>query len=183
MRSYLAVSILLSFASTSTAAETGPELAPIIHPATIGSLKELLCMDRCQLLDLYRQAQPGPVPCGYAPGRNIPKPGQHGNKLRSALTRITAWQGKHFEPEGVMVNKMFGVKTNKAAIYYGESWLDGKPSLILDYQDTSRMWSQYRDELREVSPGIYLGIMYERTCAEPKIKRFFAIDARCNSAR
>jgi hypothetical protein len=174
---------LLACVLPSPAAAQEAAVAAQTYPSTICSTKELVGMDRCQLLDLYRQAQPGPVPCGYAPGRNIPKPGQHGNKFRSALTRITAWQGKYFEPEGVMVNKMFGVKTNKAAIYYGESWLDGRPSLILDYQGTSRMWSQYRDELREVSPGIYLGIMYERTCAEPKIKRFFAIDARCNSAR
>jgi hypothetical protein len=149
-----------------------------IYPAAIECTKDLVHMDRCQLLDLYQRAEPGPVPCGYAPGRNIPNPGHRGTALRSALARMTVWQGKYFEPDGFMVNRMFGVKTNKAQIYYAESWLDGKPSLILDYEPTSRMWSQYRDELREVSPGIYLGIMYQRDCAEPKIKTFFAIDAR-----
>jgi hypothetical protein len=154
-----------------------PPPAPT-YPAAIDCTKELVRMDRCQLLDLYQRAEPGPVPCGYAPGRNIPNPGHRSTAMRSALARMTVWQGKYFEPDGFMVNRMFGVKTNKAQIYYGESWLDGKPSLILDYEETSRMWSQYRDELREVSPGIYLGIMYQRKCPEPKIKTFFAIDAR-----
>jgi hypothetical protein len=155
-----------------------PPTAPA-YPAALDCIKELVRMDRCQLLDLYQRAEPGPIPCGYAPGRNIPNPVHRSTAMRSALMRVTAWQGKYFEPDGFMVNRMFGVKTNKAQIYYGESWLDGKPSLILDYEQTSRMWSQYRDELREVSPGIYLGIMYQRDCLEPKIKTFFAIDARC----
>ncbi len=50
-------------------------------------------------------------------------------------------------------------------MYVGESLLDGQPALILDYSK-SRLWPDVRDEEREVSPGLYLGIMYRGEVAD-----------------
>jgi hypothetical protein len=68
------------------------------------------------------------------------------------------------------------VKAVRAEAYYGESWLDGRPSIILDYVHTSRLFGKARDEMREISPGVYLGLTYLRRCPEPKLVAYFAIE-------
>jgi hypothetical protein len=88
----------------------------------------------------------------------------------------TFWQGKMFPGDGTMVNKMFGLPAIKALITSGESFIDGKPSTIFDYHDTSLVWRNYRDEVREVSPGVYLGIMHWVGWCGPKIATWFALD-------
>jgi hypothetical protein len=40
------------------------------------------------------------------------------------------------------------------------SWLDNQPAIILDYSKTSLVARSVRDEIREVGPGTYLGIVY-----------------------
>jgi hypothetical protein len=138
----------------------------------------LLKLPECELARIYKCAAPGPIPCGYTPGLVIMKPGSIITAPVGRVLERTAWQGKYFPDEGTMVNRMFGVPTIAAAIYPGESWLDGGPSLVFDYEDTSVVWTRYRDEVREVSPGVYLGIMHRRTKNGPKIATWFALDAR-----
>ena len=41
----------------------------------------------------------------------------------------------------------------------GPSWLDGKPSIIMDYSATSRVWADVRDEVREVAGSFVLGAL------------------------
>src|SRR2546421_327244 len=62
-------------------------------------------------------------------------------------------------------------------VYHDTSWYDGRPALILDYADTSLVYKKYRDEIREVAPGLYLGLMYKRRCPQPKFKMYFALQA------
>jgi hypothetical protein len=89
------------------------------------------------------------------------------------------WQGKIFDESGnSAVNKFFGLKVIRANVYCAESWRDGRPALILDYSETSRLYAPYRDEIREVAPGLYLGLMYERTSPAPKLKMYFVLEAR-----
>ena len=74
------------------------------------------------------------------------------------------WQGKVFEPgQTSAVNRFFGMRLVRAQVYQGPSWLDGQPSLILDYSQTSRVYANNRDEIRQVAPGLFLGLMYDRT--------------------
>jgi hypothetical protein len=80
-----------------------------------------------------------------------------------------------------MVNRQFGVPTISAAIQDGESYIDGRPTLVFDYEDTSLICTRYRDEVREVSPGVYLGVMHKRTKDGPKVATWFALDARGDS--
>jgi hypothetical protein len=63
-----------------------------------------------------------------------------------------------------------------ADVYVGESWADGRPSLIFDYS-RSRLWPDVRDEVREVAPGLYLGVMY-RGGAPANPPMYFTLDAR-----
>ena len=48
----------------------------------------------------------------------------------------------------------------RAKVFSGESWFDGKESIILDYRHTSRVAHWIRDEIRMIDTGTYLGIVY-----------------------
>lgn len=139
--------------------------------------EQLLRMEEEQLLQLYKCGIPNPVPCGYTPGTVIYRPGSCLTVASSKMFRFTAWQGK-FINCGTMTNRQFGVPAIKAAISNGESWIDGKPTLVFDYENTSVICARYRDEVREICPGIYLGCMHKRTKTGPEISVWFALDAR-----
>lgn len=146
---------------------------PLPSPQT---MDDLVRMSAADLTALYLASPAATIPTGYAPGRAIKNPGSRGTVRNARMTGVV-WQGKIFRDDGTMINRMFGVgKMIPAEVYMGESLLDGKPALILDYSK-SRLWPDVRDEVREVSPGLYLGIMYKgKTQMEQKM--FFALDAR-----
>jgi hypothetical protein len=129
-----------------------------------------------ELEQLYRQATRGNFPCGYTRGRAIYCPDKKISGSRSAVSRLL-WKGKHFCDDGTMINQWLGVRAVRARVYEGESWLDGCPSIIMDYDGMSRVvWSHVRDEVREVAPGLYLGIMYDHR--DPcRYRTFFALEA------
>jgi len=140
------------------------------------TMQQLVRMSNADLTALYMASPPGSVPSGYTPGRSIKNPGSRRTVLNSRATRLV-WQGKIFRDDGTMVNRLFGVgRAIPAEVYMGHSLLDGQPSLIFDYSK-SRLWPDVRDEVREVSPGLYLGIMY-RGRGQMEQKQFFTLDAR-----
>jgi len=147
-------------------------------PSPAYTPEQLLRMCESDLMSLYKCSGPAPVPKTYTPGLVIFKPGSCITVPTARALECTAWQGKYFPCEGTMVNRQFGMPTVKATIYAGQSWLDGRPSTVFDYADTSLVCKRYRDEVREVSPGVYLGIMHRRGKDGPKIATWFALDAR-----
>jgi hypothetical protein len=141
------------------------------------SLKQLVRMSGPELEQLYRQSSVGGVPIGRVRGRVIVRPGTRLAVPASKAARVV-WQGKVFDDDQCgAVNRFFGVKIIRARVYLAESWLDGQPSLILDYHETSRLYAPYRDEIREVAPGLYLGYMYDRRTPQPTLKMLFALEA------
>lgn len=139
------------------------------------TLAQLTRMSRCALEALYRDAEPGSVPCGRTRGKPIHCPDEPLARLRSKAVG-TVWRGKLFGPDEMLINQWLAFRAIRARVYVGPSWCDGRPSIILDYHDTSRVWADVRDEIREVSPGVYLGRMYRRDCAQPQFKMFFALE-------
>jgi hypothetical protein len=151
------------------------EASSMQEPVPIRTLDDLVTLSASQLDQLYRQGQAGPVPTGKVRGRAL-YPESRFPKARSNAARL-AWQGKVFDPEtSTATNRFFGVKAVKGNVSVGESWLDGAPSLILDYQGTSKIYGSYRDEIRQVAPGLYLGLMYDRTTSPVSLKMYFAFD-------
>jgi len=147
------------------------------NPVLIQTLDDLVNLSAAQLNQLYQQSGPGPVPTGRVVGRAL-YPDAKNPRARSNAARI-AWQGKVFDPStSTATNRFFGVKAIKGNVYLGPSWYDGQPSMILDYEGTSRIYGDYRDEIRQIAPGLYLGLMYNRTKAPPTLKMYFAFDAR-----
>lgn len=140
------------------------------------SLDQLVRMSPPELDALYQRAAVGPVPSGPVRGRSILFPGTALAVPSSKVGRLV-WQGKVFGPCGdTVVNRFFGVRAIRGNVYQGESWLDGRPALIIDYSTTSRLYAQNRDEIRMVAPGLYLGLMYARTCPRPTLKLYFALE-------
>ena len=64
--------------------------------------------------------------------------------------------------KGALRNKFLPLGLNAiiAKVYKAESWLDGKECIVLDYSDTSLVAHWVRDEIREISMGVYLGKVY-----------------------
>jgi hypothetical protein len=156
---------------------TRADEATPMQSAEIRTLDDLVTLSAPQLDQLYRQSPVGPVPAGKVNGRAL-YPDARFPRARSNAARL-AWQGKVFHPESsTAVNRFFGVRAIQGNVYSGSSWLDGGPSMILDYEGTSKIYNNYRDEIRQVAPGLYLGLMYDRTTSPPAFKMYFAFDAR-----
>jgi hypothetical protein len=139
-------------------------------------LDDLARMSPGDLEQLYRQSGVGGIPAGYARGRPIYDPDAAFAGLRSRATRAL-WHGKHFDAAGgTLVNQWCGFRAIRARVGYGTSWLDGGPAIVMDYGGTSHVWADVRDEMREVSPGLFLGVMYLRRPTQPRLKMYFALE-------
>jgi hypothetical protein len=127
------------------------------------TVNDLAAMSQEQLDDLFRRSPAGEIPDGDAIGTAIVAPGTAVTGIKMVLARWLAWQGKVFDrANGELVNKVspIGLHLIKAAVYIAPSWLDGQPAIILDYSKKSFVARQIRDEIREVSPGTFLGVVY-----------------------
>ena len=106
--------------------------------------------------------------------------------LRSfAGSRRFPWAGKSFEASedenGSGVNRVrlagvrnwFPFKTR-----FESSAVDGKPCILLDYAQPQNPWAirHIRDELREVSPGVFLGPAMWESRGKATTILYFAVD-------
>lgn len=147
-----------------------------MQAAVIAGVDDLVGLSGPQLDQLYRQSGPGRVPAGKVRGRAL-YPDTRFGAARSRAAKAV-WQGKVFRDDSTAVNRFFGLRMIEGRVYPGASWLDGNASMILDYQGTSRVYGSYRDEIREVAPNVYLGLMYARTEPTPTLKMYFAFAAQ-----
>lgn len=162
---------------TATVTTFGQEI--VSHsPSNTCSMEQLVRMTKCQLLALYSNGAAGPIPHGFMNGRMIQNPGRLLTPARATLVNKTIWQGKIFLDDEHMINKAFGKEVVPGAVYVAESWYDGKPSIIIDYTGSWWYAARFRDEFREIAPGTYLGLTYERKCC-PELRVFFALEAAC----
>ena len=126
-------------------------------------VQQLLDMSQQQLDDLFRESPAGDIPNGEADGTAIIAPGTHYSESIAKIINFFGWQGKVFDAEkGVLKNKItpFGVEAIVAKVGKGDSWLDGKECIVLDYSQTSLVAQHIRDEIRLIAPGRYLGVVF-----------------------
>lgn len=124
---------------------------------------QLLGMTQKELDDLFTASEPGPIPDGQADGTAIIAPGTVYSQEIATLINHFAWQGKVIDAKtGYLRNRIgpFGLNAIIAKVYKGPSWLDGKECIVLDYSDTSLVAHWIRDEIRLISPQLYLGKVY-----------------------
>jgi hypothetical protein len=130
-------------------------------------VRKWLTMSRAELDDIFRSASALTPPQGEMDGTIIVS-GTPLAGLFARLIRALVWRGKVFAMSsprsGMLVNKVtpLGVSAVRAQVYIGDSWLDGRKAIILDYSSTSFIASSIRDEIREVEPGLYLGKVWWR---------------------
>jgi hypothetical protein len=142
-------------------------------PAAI-TANTLVSMPPASLVALYRSASVANLPQGPIAGRLVSLPGTRLGRWVSRGGRLV-WQGKIIHADGTATNRFFGLPLIRGRLAVGPSWYDGAPTLILDYEQTSMIYRRYRDEIRQVTPGLYLGLMFDRTKSPPRLTRFFAL--------
>ena len=124
---------------------------------------QLLTMHSDELDDLFSKSESGPIPNGPAEGTAIIAPGTKYSAEIAKIVSIFAWQGKTFDGvHGTLTNRIsvFGFNAIVAEVYKTESWFDKKECIVLDYSKTSTLAHYVRDEIRQVAPGLYLGLVY-----------------------
>lgn len=163
----IAVPLTVLVLAGSAFAQAAPEVfndAPAPAAVTAGPLTthQLLDMRRKALEALYKTLPPGPIPDGPSDGIASREPGTIFGKISQKVLGAF-WQGKVFDrARGQLINRLTTGESVKAKVFIGESWLDGKPAIIIDYKDTSKIAGFIRDEIREAAPGVYFGFAYER---------------------
>jgi hypothetical protein len=137
------------------------------HP----QVEKWLDLDRDALDEVYRNAVSGTLPQGDTRGTAIVA-GALLARWYARFASMFGWQGKVFDllppsrEAGILVNKItpFSLTFIVAKVYRGESWMDGKETIVIDYGHTSFFARNIRDEIREVEPGVYLGkVWWKRT--------------------
>ena len=118
-------------------------------------------------------------------------PGALAKPLRNwAASRSFLWEGKTFQASadtrGVGHNRIFvpGLFGRQNLFpfdtSFGPSAIDGKPTLILDYDlDVNPAYIRHvHDEIREVSPGLFLGPAMWKRGNDKTLVLWFALDSR-----
>jgi hypothetical protein len=125
--------------------------------------QQLMKMSQAELDALFTASPVGDIPTGEAAGTAIIAPGTVYSPIIAEAINRFAWQGKIFDPaSGTLRNEItaLGFKAVIAKVYKGDSWLDSKPCIVLDYSETSLVAEYIRDEIREIESGFYLGKVY-----------------------
>jgi hypothetical protein len=124
---------------------------------------QLLGMSQSQLDELFSKSPAGEIPNGEGKGTAIVAPGTTYTQDIAQFISFFAWQGKVFDAKnGVLRNKILplGLNAIVAKVYKGQSWLDNKECIVLDYSETSLVARWIRDEIRQIGPKMYLGKVY-----------------------
>jgi hypothetical protein len=120
-------------------------------------------MTRAELDALYRRlGAPGSAPAGETAGIAL-LPGRAVGRAAAMVVRLLAWQGKAFDPaRGTLVNTVSPLRLRavRARVYVSESRLDpDREAIVIDYRTSPIAWF-VRDEIREVAPGLWLGMAF-----------------------
>jgi hypothetical protein len=141
------------------------------------TLKHLAKLSECELTRLFEQAQSGLIPVGYTRGRVLRMQDAKLPRLQACLASAI-WKGKHFEADGSFINQWPGFTALRSRAELGISSHDGKPCITIEYPPDTPLFGNYRDEIREIAPGLYLARLYER-CPCPRFRGYFAIQVEC----
>jgi hypothetical protein len=118
-------------------------------------------------------------------------PGPIASRLRRwAASPSFLWEGKTFaassDTRGVGHNRVNGAgvlghqNLFPFETLFGASAIDGKPTLILDYDlDVNPGYIRHiHDEIREITPGLFLGPAMWKRARDKVLVLWFALDAR-----
>lgn len=142
------------------------------------TIEDIKAMNQAGLDKIYGESEAGPIPDGDAKGTSLvfpESPAYEATKKQQEAGIV--WQGKVFycpnsEGPGTLKNKVNNQLMFEAQVYYGTSDFDDGKCIVLDYSKAPEFETMpYRDEIRRVAEGIYLGRMY-RVDAQGKASDF-----------
>jgi hypothetical protein len=119
---------------------------------------------RSRLGDAYRDGAVS-VPDGRGRGTVLLGTGGVLARVAAVLVYALVWRGKLVDARAGRLRNLlspFSIPAIAARVYEGDSWYDGKPCVVLDYSSTSVVAHTIRDEIREVTPGVFLGLVFVR---------------------
>jgi hypothetical protein len=114
---------------------------------------------------LFRSSPAGDIPHGRLPGTGLLFPGSPVCRVLAWLVHLLVWQGKQTEASGRSLTNVvspFRVRAIRASLSRDRSWVDGEECILIDYSTTSFVARMVRDEVRLVSPRLYLGVVWLR---------------------
>lgn len=124
----------------------------------------------------FRQGVVGDAPVGPTRGTVLYADDARLPRVKARL-QGAVWRGKVFHGDGTFTNRWLGgVRAGTASTAVEPSWIDGQPSLVVQYPPTALVFRGVRDELREVSPGVWLGRSFDAATGRPK--NWFTLRAR-----
>jgi hypothetical protein len=138
---------------------------------------DLARLDRDQLDAIFATATAGEAPVGYGRGRILLLVDGKMPRVRARLQGLV-WKGKVFHADGTFVNQWTGFQAIASHVEAGPSWYDGRPCVVLAYPPGTPVFGNARDELREVSSGLWLGRFYA-VCPSGKLAGYFVLDMAC----
>ena len=113
--------------------------------------------------ELFGAGTAGAIPDGRGKGTVLLGTGGRAARVAAALCYALAWRGKVVNArQGRLTNIVTprGIQAIEAAVYQQDSWYDGEPCIVLDYSKTSFVARKIRDEIREIAPGVFLGLVF-----------------------
>ena len=125
-------------------------------PALIGDTAD-------QLAKIFGSGVAGAIPNGRGKGTVLIGTGGPLARLAATLAYAFAWRGKVVNArEGRLKNLVtpLAIRAIEAAVYKQDSWYDGETCIVLDYSKTSFVARKIRDEIREIAPGVFLGLVF-----------------------
>ena len=143
--------------------------------AQIGTLDDLAVLGPDELMELYRSARTPTLEelDGKLTGRMLAAPRAQAPHVRAWLAKFAKsplfpWQGKTFQHEtadhGHGVNRLLGERVTwfRFHTYVGPSHAGDFDAVHLDYSHDGNppVVRKVKDEVREVGPGVYLGLAY-----------------------
>jgi hypothetical protein len=176
-------------------AESPAPTAPIAGPVpVVRSLDDLARMNPTELAALYRGAVTPAVPAldGHLVGRMLAipvLPAWLGGVLRRfAAWRHFPWRGKSFttlgETRGEGINRVFGDRQPRRwfrfETFVAPSRAGSFDAFQLDYdnRDNPALIRAIKDEVRQVAPGLFLGLAYFVWRKKPRLVLYFGLARR-----
>ena len=116
-----------------------------------------------ELGELFHAGTVDAIPNGHGKGTVLIGTGGPLARLAATLSYALLWRGKVVNArEGRLKNLVtpLAIRAIEAAVYKQNSWYDGEPCIVLDYSKTSFVAHKIRDEIREIAPGVFLGLVF-----------------------
>lgn len=128
----------------------------------IADVKVLVGQKRSELGALFRNGVTS-IPDGRGRGTVLVGTGGIVARVTAFLAYALAWRGKIVDARAGRLKNLLtplSVPAIAAQVYEDASWYDGENCAVLDYSSTSWVARAIRDEIRQVGPGLFLGVVF-----------------------